>query len=110
MDKRRKINDEKTNKRSDLPRKLRLVPRGEFSIVKATVSYKVRNERVKGCRGTFDAIYFVEHGRIISSETTFYMTSEGDGFYLVILHNKKKDIALAYSMKTYECKDVDLAS
>ena len=90
--------------------KLQLAKRSEFSIVKATVSRLVRNERPKGVmsRSTYDVIYFVGYGHIIPSQTVFDLTSDKDEFYLVILHNKKREIVQAYHTKRYECKDIDL--
>ena len=94
---------------------LRLVERGGFSIVKDTVSRLSKGEIPKKYsegRHTVDVIYFTKYGRCTSSslKTPFDLSSVGDEFYLVVLHNKKQEIALAFHSMMYECKDVEPSS
>ena len=84
----------------------RLVENGEFSIVKDTVSRLSRGEIIARNQ-TADVLYFKEYGRYIPSQTVFDLTTVGEEFYLVILHNKKQEITEAYHTLMYECKETE---
>ena len=84
----------------------RCLRRGEFSIAKDTVSYRVRGEMPKygEGRGSVDAIYFAEHGRYVASSMIFGMGEEGEEFYLVVvpLGGNKKKILQVFHTAMYE--------
>lgn len=81
---------------------LRLITRGGYSIVKDTVSGLSRGEFQKDSKKPVNAIYFSKHGRYVESGVEFDISSVGDEYYLVILHGKKDEIALAFHTKMYE--------
>lgn len=89
---------------------LRLIAKGSFSIVKAKVEHLSKSEcprnRSEG-RHSVNAIYFAHDGRCTSFLCSFDLIAVGDEFYLVILHNKKKEIALAYPLTMYEFKELN---
>ena len=78
-----------------------LAERDGFSVVKDTVSRLSKGE-VVGKNSTADVIYFALHGRYIPSQSTFDMTSEGDEFYLVVLHTKNRRLTFAFHSRIYE--------
>lgn len=78
----------------------RLAEEGRFSILTDTVSRLSRQEPVG--RSYADVIYFATYGRYIATGVTFDMASEGDTFYLVILHAKKDELCFAFPSMTYE--------
>ena len=87
--------------------KMCLVKQGAFSIVKDTVSRISKGEVPKNYsegRHTVDVVYFAKYGRCTSMKTPFDISSEGDEFYLVVLHGKKDQIVFAYHSMMYECK------
>lgn len=84
--------------------RLRLVKQNKFSIVKDTVSRLSKGE-IEG-RHTVDAIYFTFNGRYVPTKTVFDLSSEGDEFYLVILHTRKNELCFAFHTTMYECKDM----
>ena len=83
---------------------LRLYMNGGFSIVKDTVHHKAKGEHQRYIRGGVDVIYFSNYGRFIASGLNFTISSIGDEFFLVIIDNKKKSIAMAFNAKMYEYK------
>ena len=86
-------------------RKFDRVKRGEFSIVKDTVSRLSPGEPVG--KSTVDAIYFSTYGRFVPGKTTYDLTSVGDEYYLVVMDTKKESIQMAFHTLMYECKDVE---
>ena len=88
---------------------MRLASRGEFSVEKDTVSRLSAGEqrRFGEGRGIVDAIYFSRCGRYASPKSHFDMSSVGDEFYLVVLHNKKNKLVLAFPSLMYECNELD---
>ena len=89
-------------------KELRLIASGGFSIVKDTVYSKTKGEtprkRSEG-RYSVDVIYFETHGRRVASGLNFDMASVGDEFYLVVMHNKQKNIAMLFHSLMYDYKE-----
>ncbi len=86
-------------------RMLDRVKRGEFSIVKDTVSRLSPGEPVG--RSTVDAVYFSTYGRFVPGKTAYDLTSVGDEYYLVVMDIKKEPIRMAFHTIVYECEDVE---
>ncbi|MBQ9805288.1 MAG: hypothetical protein IJW49_02095 [Clostridia bacterium] len=84
---------------------LYLLSHGGFSIVTDTASYLSRGEPSRIGRHTVDAIYFTTYGRYVAEGTAFEISSNGNEFYLVILHTRKPTIALAYHTKIYQYEE-----
>jgi len=83
---------------------LRLIYKGEFSIVTDEVNWMSEGES-EG-RKTVNAVYFYRYGRyVIWSSATWGITHPGDTFYLVILHTKKSKIINAFPTKIYEWQE-----
>ena len=98
--------------------------KGEFSISVDKVKGIGKGERryERGIRGEIEAIkdyrftmsqyadylHFWEYDRFSPSRTVFDMASVDDEFYVVVLNNKKEKPVLIYSLKMYECKDLDI--
>ena len=93
--------------------RMRLIKRGEFSIVKDTVKYLSEDERPRNYtegRNSVDVIYFTRHARYVATGFPFDFSSVGDEFYLVILHTKRKTPILAYHCDLYEYQEPDAVS
>ena len=89
---------------------LRLVASEGFSIVKDTVYSKIKGETPRNFsegRHTVDVLNFKAHGRCVASGFNFEMSSVGDEFYLVVMHNKNKSIAMLFHSMMYECNETD---
>ncbi len=90
--------------------RLRLLAHGGFSVVKDTVYRVSRDEAPKNYtegRHTVNAIYFTNYGRCTAFGTPFDLAAVGDEFYLVVLHNKKKEVAFAVHTMMYEYKETE---
>ena len=83
-----------------------MVNQGRFSIVKDIVVTLSKGEMES--RHSVNALYFSTYGRYVPSQTAFHMSSEGDTFYLVILHTKKKEIFLVFHSELYDCDASEL--
>ena len=83
-----------------------MVEKGEFYIIKDTVSRLSRGEPAGRYR-TVDVLYFTKLGRHVPSKTVFDLSSVGDEFYLVLIAKRKLQITFAYHTMMYECNDVD---
>ena len=88
-----------------------LIKLGSFSIVKDTVCRLSKEEMTKNSfegRAPLNVIYFTKYGRYPDAGMNFSLASEGDEFYLAILHKKKKDkIYYIYHTMMYECKEIN---
>ena len=83
---------------------LRLIYKGEFSIVEDEVNWMAEGEREK--RLTVNAVYFYRYDRyVIWSSATWGITHPGDIFYLLILHTKKPTVVNAFPTKIYEWQE-----
>lgn len=85
---------------------LRLIARGGFSIVKDTVALLSREPNRKRT-GEINAIYLSKYGRILPSDAVFDISSVGDEFYAVVLHNKNKTVTYTYHTEMYVCDEVN---
>ena len=87
--------------------RLARIRRDGFSIVTDTVmrlSKEIPKTYSEGRREDV-VVYFAEHGRCSSLQTPIDLVSVGDTFYLVVLHEKKPRIALAYPTMLYELQE-----
>lgn len=85
-------------------RMLDRVKRGEFSIVKDTVSRLSPGEPMG--RSTVDAVYYSVYGRFVPGKTAYDLTSVGDEYYLVVMDTKKEPIQMAFHTIMYECEEI----
>lgn len=84
-------------------RALKMVHRGEFSIVKDTVSLLSPGEPMG--KSTVNAIYFSVYGRYLPGDTAYDLTSVDDEYYLVVMDIKKYPIQMAFHSLLYEYKE-----
>ena len=83
------------------------VSRGDFAIVKDTVSRLEEYERVYfRLRNYESAVYFGKYGRYRTHGTVFDLATVGAEFYLVVLPGRKAEIAFAYPAEGYVCSDL----
>lgn len=87
------------------------VSRGDFAIVKDTVSRREEYERVYFRLRNYErnyesAVYFGKYGRYRTHGTVFDLATVGAEFYLVVLPGRKAEIAFAYPAEGYVCSDL----
>jgi hypothetical protein len=83
------------------------VSRGDFAIVKDTVSRLEEYERVYfRLRNYESAVYFGKYGRWRMHGTVFDLATVGAEFYLVVLPGRKAEIAFAYPAEGYVCSEL----
>ena len=85
------------------------VSRGDFAIVKDTVSRREEYERVYFRWRRYEnesAVYFGKYGRYRTHGTVFDLATVGAEFYLVLLPGRKEEIAFAYPAEGYVCSEL----